>query len=303
MNLADTIKDNFNKGYFNKAMLIEGINSEYPAWTIKQDKYVGVFVPYFRKEDFSEYFSSVRIRTFRNVDVDGTEYDVLMLTCSDMNLRNEFALICSQFAEPGNNGKERDFLINNPEEWWKRWKTLLGNVTSNTETYSLIGELTALEYLMKNNIPARWSGVEKGTHDIETPDNSYEVKSTIARYGYEVTISSIYQMKKSGETLDLIFCRFEQSGLGRSLDDLIDSLVKLGVSENDIEKHMQARSLEKGCTARNIKYKLLEMKSYPVNDDFPVITEHSFKGDKLPPNILKFKYTVDLSGLSCTNLL
>lgn len=303
MNLTETIKNNFNKGYFNKAMLIEGINPEYPAWTIKQDDYVGVFVPYFKEDDFSEHFSSVKIKTFRNVDVDGTEYDILMLICSDMHLRNEFASICSQFAEPGDNGNSRDFLINNPEEWWNHWKNLLGNVTSNTEIYPLIGELTVLEYLLKNNIKACWSGIERGTHDIETSDNSYEVKSTTSRYGYEVTISSIYQMKKAGEKIDLIFCRFEQSGLGRCLDDLIDSLVKLGMSENDIEKHMQSKGLEKGCTARNIRYKLLEMKDYPVNDDFPVITEHSFKGDKLPPNILKFKYTVDLSGLSCTNLL
>ena len=290
MNLTDTIKDNFNKGYFNKAMLIDGINPEYPAWTIKKDDYVGVFVPYFKREDFSEHFSSVRIKTFRSVNIDGTEHDVLMLTCSDMNLRNEFALICSQFAEPGDNGKERGYLINHPDEWWNHWKNLLGNVTSNTETYPLIGELTALEYLLKNNVDVNWSGIENGTHDIETSDNSYEVKSTISRYGYEVTISSIYQMNKSGENLNLIFCRFEQSGLGRSLDDLIGSLVKLGMPENDIEKHMQLKGLEKGCTARKIKYKLLEMKSYPVNDDFPVVTEHSFKGDKLPPNILKFKY-------------
>lgn len=303
MNLTDNIKNNFNKGYFNKAMLIDGVSPEYPAWTIKKDKYVGIFVPYYKDEDFSECFSSVRIKTFRNVDVSGTEYDVLMLTCSNMNLRNEFALICSQFADPGDNGNERDFLINHPEEWWNRWKTLLGNVTSNTETYSLTGELTTLEYLLQNNKQASWTGIENGTHDIETPDNSYEVKSTISRYGYEITISSIYQMKKAGQNLNLIFCRFEQSSLGRSLDDLINSLIRLGMSGDDIEKHMQSRGLERGCTARAIKYRLLEMKEYPVNYNFPVITEHSFKGDKLPPNILKFKYTVDLSGLSCTNLL
>lgn len=303
MNITENIKNNFNKGYFNKVMYIDSVNQKYPAWTIKRDNYVGVFVPYFKAEDFSEHFSSVRIKTFRNVDVNGTEYDVLMLTCSDMNLRNEFALICSQFVDPGSDGHNRNFLIEHPEEWWNRWKTLLGNVTSDTETYSLLGELTVLEHLMKNNIRVHWSGIENRTHDIETPGISYEVKSTISRYGYEVTISSIYQMKKSGEKLNLVFCRFEQSGLGRNLDELIDSLVSYGMIRNDIEKHMQSRGLENGCTARAIRYRLLEMKEYPVDTDFPVITEHSFKGDKLPPNILKFKYTVDLSGLSCTNLL
>lgn len=303
MNLIENIKNNFNKGYFNKAMLIDGIDQQYPAWTIKKDNFVGVFVPYFNEKEFSEYFSSVRIRTYRNVDIDGTDYDVLMLTCSDMTLRNEFAVICSQFVQPGHNGESRNYLINNPEIWWNNWKMLLGNVTADTETYSLIGELSAVEYLLKKNIKVSWIGVESGTHDIETSNASYEVKSTISRYGYEATISSIYQMKKAGEQLNLVFCRFEKSVLGRSLDDLINSVISLGIPENDIEKHMRSKGLEKGCTARAVKYKLLEMKLYPVDDGFPVITEHSFKGDKLPPGILKFKYTVDLSGLVCTNLL
>lgn len=300
MDLTNNIKNNFNRGFFNKAMIIEGLPDDYPAWTIKGNYEVSVAVPCDNTEAFSEQFSSVKIKLHTNVEINGTTYNILMLTCSDMNLRNEFALICSQFAAPGKSRKE---LTDNPEQWWKRWKTLLGNKNADKDTYSLLGELSVVEYLLKHDKKPVWSGINGGVHDIETEHECYEVKSTIDRYRYEVTISSIYQMNKSCEKLNLVYCRFEPSSVGRSLDDLIRSVVSSGISEEEIEKHMSDIGFEKGCIARAKKYKLLEMKSYPVDDKFPSITEQSFKGEKLPDNVLKFTYTIDLSGIDSTNLI
>lgn len=303
MDLIERIKKNFNKGFFNKAMSIDGISTDYPAWTLKQDDWVGVAVPLSDAVSFSESFSSVRIRTEHNVLINGARYDLLMLTCNEMEYRNEFATICSQFVDPGTDGQKRIALISAPETWWNHWKFLLGNVSASKDAYPLLGELTALEWLLKRGISVRWSGIERGTHDIETPTCSYEVKSTIARYEQEVTISSIHQMKKSGETLGLIFCRFEKSLLGRSLDELSESLKVLGFPSDGLEQALKKEGYEVGRPARNVKYKLLEMKLYPVDKDFPSITEASFKENALPKCITKFTYTMDLSGVPCENLL
>ena len=303
MDLIEQIKDNFNKGYFNRAMKISGLPDEYPAWTIKHNSWIGVAVPFDKPIAFVEHFSMAKIYVERNVLIENKNYDLLMLICYDMEYRNEFATICSQFVQPGADGTERRNLISSPETWWNNWKVLIGNAISNKQVYSTIGELIAVEYLLDHGFSPKWSGVEMGTHDIELDDCSYEVKSTIKRYGYEVTISSLYQLKKAGEHLNLVFCRFEESQLGRSLDDVVGSIIMKGYAADKLEPALTRAGFEKGCTARKKKYKLLEMKMFEVNDEFPKVTEESFKNDRVPENIIKFTYTVDLSGVHGENLL
>lgn len=303
MELIERIKNNFNKGFFDKAMLIEDLPVEYPAWTIKNSNWVGVAVPLNQTFTFSEHFSNVRIRTAPGTEINGDTYNLLMLTCDDMGLRNEFAVICSQFIQPGPDGKLREELISAPEKWWGNWKFLLGNVNSSQSAYPVLGELTVLEKLLLDGRKAKWTGANKATHDIELPNCSYEVKSTTNRYGYEVTISSVYQMKKSGETLDLAFCRFEPSVLGRSINDLVESIVQIGYPEEELEANLQKQNLECGCTARNIRFKLLEMKVYSVDDEFPAVTCDSFVGGVLPKYVTEFSYTLDLSGVTSKNSL
>lgn len=303
MELIERIKNNFNRGFFDKAMLIDELPAEYPAWTIKKSDWVGVAVPLNQTFTFSERFSNVRIRTSNGTEINGEVYNLLMLTCEDMNLRNEFAVICSQFIQPGPNGKFREDLIAAPEKWWTNWKFLLGNVNSSHSAYPVLGELTILEKLLLDGRKAKWTGADKATHDIELPNCSYEVKSTIKRYGYEITISSVYQMKKSGETLDLVFCRFEPSALGRNINDLVENIVKTGYPEEELEASLRKQNMERGCTARNTRFKLLEMKVFPVDDEFPAVTCDSFVGGVLPKCVTEFSYTLDLSGVTGKNLL
>jgi hypothetical protein len=303
MDLIERIKNNFNKGFFNKAMPISGLPDEYPAWTIKKSDWVGVAVPVSKSFAFSERFSNVKIRTAPGTEINGQVYDLLLLTCDDMGLRNEFAVICSQFVQPGAEGKQRKALIDAPETWWENWKFLLGNVNSSHTSYPVLGELTVLEQLVLRGEPAKWTGANRATNDIELPDRSYEVKSTTQRYGYEVTVSSLYQLKKSGETLDLVFCRFEPSALGRSVDELAESLISAGYPEEELEKNLRKQNLERGCTARKLRYKLLEMKVFPVDDEFPAVTLDSFVGGVMPKFVTEFSYTLDLSGVASKNSL
>lgn len=297
MDYVQVIKDNFNKGYFNKAMEISGLPNNYPAWTIKQNGWYGVAVEC-DSVVFSERFSKARIWTEKDVEIGGVKRSLLILSCSDPELRNEFATICSQFVQPGINGESRQQLILSPDIWWKNWKALLGNRESTAEVYMKIGELLVVEELLKKGYKPKWTGVENATHDIELDDRSYEVKSTISRYGYEVEISSIYQLESSGSPLSLAFLRFEKSAQGRSLDEVLNSLVQLGYPADELDDAMNRSGLEKGCMARTIKYKLLETKVCPVDENFPLLKIDSFVGGVLPPNVVKVKYTVDLAGVS-----
>lgn len=82
------------------------------------------------------------------------------------------------------------------------------------------------------------------------------------------------------------------------MDDIARSLKELGYDADSLES-----ALESGCVARNIKYKVIEWKRYPVDKDFPCITEASFKDDRMPPHILKITYTLDLAGINGSNQL
>lgn len=298
MDYINAIKNNFIRGYLGKAMPIEGLLNDYPAWTIKSDEWYGVAIKTDDTAEFSEKFSSTRIWTVKSAEINGIPMDLLMLTCSDSDLRDEFAVICSQFIDPGINGEKRKQLISSPVTWWNNWKSLLGNSVSSTEVYMKIGELMVVDKLLEAGKTPRWSGIENATHDVELDDRSYEVKSTLSKYGYEVEISSIYQMHDAGAPLYLVFCRFEKSALGKSLNDIVNSMVNHGYPKDKLEKALEDAGLERGCTARSVRYKLLEMKVFPVDNSFPSLTLESFVGGTLPENITKVKYSVDLSGLS-----
>lgn len=303
MNIIERIRDNFARGFFGKAMKIPELPEECIAWTLKQNGWIGVAVPINEYRPFSEKFAHVQIISEKGARINGKEYNLLMLICTDMELRREFATICSQFVEPGVNGTLRAQLIADPETWWKQWRALLGNTISSNEPYPVLGELVMLEYLLEKHEKVKWTGKDNATHDLELQDSSIEVKSTTKRYGYEVTISSIYQMIPAGKPLYLAFIRFERSTLGRSIDDVVKSLINFGYSKADLEKTLKSAGLEEGCTARNYKYKIIETKKYCVDESFPSVTVNSFKGDRLPDHVIKFSYTIDLAGISGTKII
>jgi len=304
MNIVERITDNFSKGYFGKAMDIPELPEDYPAWTLKENGWVGVAVPVHTYIPFSEQFSQVKICTEANVQIGSRTCNLLLLQCFTMQSRNEFALMCAQFVEPGKDGNFRQELTISPEAWWKRWKEMLGNISSDKSSYDILGELLVLERLMQSGEHPRWSAAERAIHDIELDTYSIEVKSTVARYGYEVTVNSIYQMRPSlDRPLNLDFIRFERSVQGRSLDDVARSLGQLGYDENFLEAALGKAGFEFGCVARNVKYKVIEWKRYLVDDTFPCITEASFKDNRLPPHILKMTYTLDLVGINGLNQL
>lgn len=221
--LLDRIKENFSRGYFGKVMALEGLPDEYPAWTIKKNDWLGIAVPLENFTEFSEYFSNMRIFA-KDADIGNATYHLLILSCDDISLRNEFASVCLQFVLPGNNGEQRNELIHNPESWWEKWKNLLGNISSSQSPYPVIGELLVLEYLLKQGTDAKWYGAESGSQDIESPYYFYEVKSTTKRYGYEVTVNSIYQLNNAEHPVKLVFCRFEPTSSGVSIDCLYPGL-------------------------------------------------------------------------------
>ena len=294
MTILDEIRT-FFAAQAKGAKLLTTLPDGYPAYVIRLPEGFGVAVEWDRDDAVSEHFANAHFSSSK-MTLGGSEKNLLTLTSYREELRNEFACVCAQFVDPGVGGHDRKALLDNPLSWWKHWRTLLGNVISDKAPYSVLCEMVALEHVLQSAPDAEWTAAKSGTHDIESPTKIYEVKSTIRRYGADVTISGQFQLLTPKST-DLFFCRVEESPAGLSINDMKMRLVKSGYDESLLEHQLKVQGYEFGASSRDKKYSLLERRIYHIDDKFPKITAQSFKGDKIPRGIAHITYSVDLEGI------
>lgn len=297
MDLNEEIRTRFASLSPRGAVPIPGLDKEYRAWVVRLDSEYGVAVPVNEEIEIAERFSSVRIWTSK-MEIDHTPYHLLLLTCQEEHLRLEFSTLCAQFIDPGENGEERQKLIADPLDWWKRWRDLLGNSIRVKSPHSVLGELITLRKLLDIGEKPEWRGGTGGVNDVTSGKAEYEVKSTTMRYESIVSINGQFQLHQTDtDTLYLVFCRFEESSNGESIDDLIHQLTARGYNRVLLDNTLTRLGYESGSSDRKRKYKLLEMRRYLVDDNFPRITPDSFIGKKIHPSIKQISYRIDLAGL------
>ncbi len=273
-----------------------------PAWIFREGDSFGVAVECSKSQEISEGFAGARLRTVERV-VAGQHRRFLRLESSIEWLRNEFGLICEHMISIESGIAVRHALLADPLAWWQRWRHLLGNALVDKHGYEVLAELLALEALVIKGIAFEWSGPFGGVVDVNTPATDYEIKSTISRYGTVINISGQFQLAaSSGKPLQLVHCRFEPVDGGLSIDLVCDRLVVLGVDAAMLEGALLRLGMEAGCSARKEGYRLLEARSYVVDESFPKITPESFINGVLPAGVVQLEYRVDLSGLKSSQL-
>ncbi len=297
MDILEEIRECF-ASVVNGARSIKTLPNEYPAIVIRSSDGYGVAVIYNDEKDVYEKFANSILYT-QNLTIDGVENRYLILKCTLDSLRYEFATLCAQFVDPGQNGVDRINLLQSPLNWWEQWKELLGNTISNQRVYSIIAEMLVLYDLFKKDKSIEWSSINLGSHDIESDSCAYEVKSTLKKYDSTITINSQYQLNNN-KLLELYFCRLEKSKLGISINDIYYKLIQCGYSKEKLDKQLYHLGYEKGTSIRDEKYKVLEKRKYKVDNKFPKIVESSFKGNRIPDSVIHIIYTIDLEGLDYT---
>ena len=235
MGILEEIREYFASTQ-NGAREIKSLPNEYSAIVIRNNEEYGVAISFDDKRDISEKFANSRLFS-RNLIIDGVEKKYLILSCMLDSLRYEFATVCAQFVEPGIGGVDRKNLLFEPFDWWEKWRELMGNTISNKEAYSVIAEMMVLDDLYVNDNTVEWTAVNFGTHDIEGYESSYEVKSTIKRYGAIITITGQHQLQNL-KRLQLYFCRLEQSKSGVSINDMKNKLVADGYDKDKLEQQL-----------------------------------------------------------------
>lgn len=297
MTILEEIREYFASTQ-NGARDLRAVSEEYPAIVIRNNEGYGVAIEFDDERDISEKFANSRLYT-QVLSIAKEEKKYLILSCFLDSLRYEFATVCTQFVEPGIEGMDRTNLLEDPLAWWKQWRELMGNTISNREAYSVIAEMIALDELYVNDNTVEWTAVNYGSHDIEGNDGSYEVKSTVKRYGATVTIAGQHQLQ-SLKRLQLYFFRLEKSKSGVSINDMKNKLVEDGYNKEKLEQQLYHLGYEYGTSVREEKFKVLEKRKYEVDKKFPKITKSSFKDDHIPESVIQITYTIDLDGLEYT---
>ena len=299
MRVIDEIREGFASLETNGAQLISSLPDAYPAYVLRTNDGFGVAIKVDEKFEISERFNSCRFHTGQ-LRMDGNLNNYLMLDSMFEDYRYEFASLCTEFVEPGENGKQRDTILTDPYIWWERWRELVGNTSREKRVYNVIAEMLALVEKYRDDKTTEWAATRSGSHDIECTTESVEVKSTIKRYGATITISGQHQLEHV-KPLWLYFCRMEESLEGFSINDVKDILVANGYDENKLEIELERQGFEKGANIRNKKYKILEKRKYEVDESFPKIVKESFKGDQYPTAVVHIEYTIDLDGMEYTS--
>lgn len=278
------------------AMKLSSLPKEYPAFVIRIADGYGIAIEADDNLEVSEKFNSCRFHTGKIAIQGETPQNYLILRSAFEEYRYEFASLCAEFADPGENGSRRKAMLKDPYTWWTRWKELVGNTDSEQKVYNVIAEMMVLDHKFSHDKTAEWAATRMSSHDIECKEESCEVKSTVKRYGAEITISGQHQLNYI-KRLYLYFCRLEESLEGVSINDMKAILTSHGYDGGKLEIELERQGFERGANVRNKRYKVLEKRLYKVDDSFPRITHESFKDNKYPSMITHIEYTVDLDGL------
>lgn len=299
--LLDDIREGFANLTDGAIGQLRSLPPAWPGWVYRADGAYGVALDLSDPIEVAESFAGARLFV-ASVQLPEGRRSQLRFECSRASLRNEFAVVCAQFLEPGVAGADRTSLLAKPVEWWERWRQLLGNVLREKMPHAVLGELLAFERLRAMKEAPAWLGPKSSSHDLETPMASYEVKSTLSKYESTVHIAGQFQLKASGDKpLFLVFQRFEPSATGESIDAVVGRLVETGVDREDLEGQLAKLGFHRGSSSRKASFQLLESTKYLVDETFPRITPSLFPGGSLPPGIVALQYDVDLAALKGTS--
>lgn len=303
--LTESIVKGWDATPSDGALSIASLQGEgYDSWTIRIGGEYGVALPTVYPEEVSEFFAGAHYYTKTIILDGGEERNVILLTTQKYDIREQFAALCAELLNPGEDGELRKDITENPLMWWMQWKELLGNKNVDMRAYDVLGELWTLKYLAEHGEHAEWNGPNGATYDIDCDGFYVEVKSSVARNKRQITLSNLFQLDPpDGMKLFLVLCQFEPSQAGISINSLVHDLEQLGYSSAGLNEKLQGLGLEKGKTARKRNYIMHAATKYPVDEKFPAIRNSSFVGGEKPVGVESISYTVTLDGLAGENIM
>ncbi|TWG93053.1 putative PD-(D/E)XK family protein DUF4420 [Nocardioides sp. J9] len=239
-----------------------------------------------------------------------TYADWLMVTCEDRSLRSTFFSLCDDVIRALSNLAEESDPVAEALAVVSKWKALLegvhGGVLSETQCSGLLAELHAMEQLAERYGPdaalAAWAGPDRSRVDFRFDKAGVEVKATLQRDQFRVTVHGLWQLDElEVGSLRLFAQQMELVPTGGdSIPDAVARLVALGIDE----AALQSELAKVGCLPvdqdvyRTIRFKVLDECGVVVGSATPRIVRSSFSDPDVQAAISGVTYQVDLTSLS-----
>lgn len=262
------------------------------TFIIRQNGLMYIGLPYYGKK-INESFVGM------NVSTQTLNYECQSINClcliADENIDSEkFLLVAEDFAKDAN----RPILLKNPYDWLDKWRMIFGDRLSNKKVYDVLGELIALKNVFETDKSFTWQGPSGGTHDLVAENRIVEVKSTILKKAYNVSINSSYQLSIEKST-NLYFVRMEKKPYCLTINSIVKELLNLGYPKDNLEKLLTKQGLIKGSRARDESYDLLSIRSYKISKEyFPIFSLENINDNFAPKrNIVGYTLELDLTGI------
>jgi hypothetical protein len=246
--------------------------------------------------------AGVQIREHILDDIKGRR-KFIDVVCLKPGLNDLFTLLIGEIFEDLSPDlhNSNEICVKILERWREFIERGLQKKISEHQIIGIFGELYVLLKLIKRNPRTLeyWRGPLQSRHDFMAPGVSIEVKTSKKRYGRSIEINGYDQLEPiPGSSLYISFIKLESIPDGISIKDIIDDILKSSIEKEIFYALLSGIGfdVETIKSTENLKFRVVEDRIYDVENDLPHLTSKSFKGDTLPPGILKLSYQIDMSN-------
>jgi len=231
---------------------------------------------------------------------------ILVVRCEESRFIEQFALLIDDIVEQV--GRHPDTPLETVEVTIETWRALFSGdsgpgLLSEAAQAGLFAELRILFELASAFGPETltfWGGPSGSRHDFNSGAVRLEVKATLTRNSFPISIHGLGQLDVGKLSRLLVYAdQLETSEDGESLSALAEKILRTGVDRS----HFLTRLSEVGFDwnlledYRASKFTTLDSRLYEVDDSFPKITA-SVLADEAHSDFLRgVQYQVELSTL------
>lgn len=241
---------------------------------------------------------AIQLRDWNDNLLGGRHLD---LSCARASLAQVFAALADDVIARVRSSNDEPFrvMLAALDDWRRLFRP--AREMSVDRARGLFGEMLVLKRLAQLNpsiAPDLWTGPGKSDHDFTSARGDLEVK-TSGSEGLSVVISSLDQLDPQGsEALVLVRQRLLETPQGRSLGDMVEELVSLGVLRNVLVEKLQAAGFLLGVDADEHRFvEDGELVAWLVDEDFPGLRTSDIPDVRRPSGtITRVSYTLDLAA-------
>ncbi len=231
---------------------------------------------------------------------------ILVVRCEESRFIEQFALLIDDIVEQV--GRHAEAPLETVEATLETWRALFSDepgagLLSEAAQAGLFAELRILKTLASGagpNALSLWGGPSGSRHDFSSKKVRLEVKATLTRNSFPVSIHGLAQLDDTGlDSLYLYAEQLEMAEDGQSVVDLAESILRLGVDRalfltrlakigfdwNDLDAY------------RKFRFKSLDSRFYFVGDAFPKITPSVLGPSAHSSSLRGVQYQVELSSI------